>query len=272
LIQNAGKLVRLNPNFGVVRYTQNGATSTYNAFTAVFQGRLGSRGFINASYTRSSSNDDAGAYPTVNFAQYYGPSNWDATNRFSMSESYDVPGLGHGNALLRRFTNGWQLASTTILQSGLPFTVLTTAPFQPIFNAQGQVVGEKPGGGDYNADGNNLDYPNAPSSGYQTATSRQAYLSGVLSASNFGIPALGTEGNEKFNGFRNPGYADTDFGLLKNDHIGERVNLQLRFEFFNFFNRPNLGGISSNLSSSTFGRVTSQSNPRWVQLGARLSF
>ncbi|MGH9353688.1 MAG: carboxypeptidase regulatory-like domain-containing protein [Terriglobia bacterium] len=272
LIQNGGKLVRLNPSFGSIRYSQNGPTSTYNAFITSFQGRFGSRGFINASYTRSSSHDDAGGYPTHDYTQYWGPSNWDATNRFSMTESYEVPGLVHGNTLLRRFTNGWQLASSTILQSGLPFTVDTTASFKPIFNAQGQVVGEKANGGDYNADGNNLDYPNAPSSGYQTATSRKAYLRGVLSASDFGIPTLGTEGNEKFNGFRNPGYADTDLGLLKNDNIGERVKLQLRFEFYNAFNRVNLGGVKNNLSSSTFGRVTSQRDPRWVQLGARLTF
>jgi hypothetical protein len=50
------------------------------------------------------------------------------------------------------------------------------------------------------------------------------------------------------------------------------LRLQLRFEFFNLFNRVNLGGVSSNLSSSTFGRATSQLNPRWIQIGAKIMF
>jgi hypothetical protein len=52
----------------------------------------------------------------------------------------------------------------------------------------------------------------------------------------------------------------------------ERLGLQLRFEFSNVFNRVNLGGVTSNLSSATFGRVTSQLNPRWTQIGAKLMF
>jgi hypothetical protein len=48
--------------------------------------------------------------------------------------------------------------------------------------------------------------------------------------------------------------------------------MQLRFEFFNLFNRVNLGAVSSNLSSSTFGRSTSQLNPRWIQIGAKIMF
>lgn len=272
LIQNGGKVVRLNPNFGQVRYTENGPTSTYNAFIIAFKGRFAGRGFINASYTRSSSWDDAGVYPTVNYKQYWSPSNWDARNRFSMSASYRLPSVRNAEQMVRPVVNGWQLSEVTILQSGTPFTVDTTATFEPIFNSQGQVVGEKAGGGDYNADGNNLDYPDAPSFGYQTSTSRHAYLSGIFTASNFPVPTFGTEGNELVNRYRNPGYADTDIALLKNNHLYRNANLQLRFEFYNIFNRANLGGVDGNLKDSSFGRVTSQLNPRWIQLGARITF
>ena len=86
------------------------------------------------------------------------------------------------------------------------------------------------------------------------------------------MPTLGTEGNEKWGQFRNPGFAETDASLSKDTNITERLRLEIRFEFFNIFNRVNLGGISSNLSSSTFGRSTSQLNPRWTQIGAKLMF
>lgn len=275
LIQNGGKLVRLNPNFGSIRYTVNGPTATYNAFILDFKGRFWGRGLIDASYTRSSSWDDAGTYPTVpsntgDYSQYWAPSNWDAPNRYSMHVSYDLPGIRGGPAPLHLVSNGWSLNAITVLQSGTPFTVVTGAAFKPVFDSSGNVIGNK--GGDYNADGNNYDYPNAPSFGYSIPTSRGADLSGVFNVSDFPVPSFGTEGNELTNRFSNPGYANTDFSLLKNTHIHENANLQLRLEVYNLFNRPNLGGISSNLTSGSFGRSTSQYNARFLQIGARFEF
>lgn len=277
LAQNNGKFVRLNPNFGSVRYTVNGPTSTYNAFIASFKGRFMHHGFIDASYTRSTSHDDAGSYPTVqsntgNYSQYWGLSNWDTPNRLSLAVSYELPNLKTGPSFVHYLTNGWKPSAITILQSGTPFTVLQTAAYSA--------------GGDYNADGNNSDLPNVPAYGYSIPTDRNHQLgrntnftsnknaAGVFgAASDFTAPAnLPNEGNEIINGYRNPGYANTDFALLKNNRIREFANLQLRLEVFNLFNRASLGGISSSLNSSTFGRATSQYPARFLQLGARFEF
>jgi hypothetical protein len=275
LIQNGGKLVRLNPNFGSIRYTMNGPTSTYNAFIVDFRGRFWGHGMINASYTRSSSWDDAGMYPTVqsntgNYSQYWSPSNWDAPNRYSMQFSYELPGLRSGMAPLGLFVNGWSLNAVTILQSGTPFTVTTSQAFKAVLNSSGQVIGNT--GGDYNADGVNSDYPNTPTFGYSIPTSRSAQLSGVFKVADFPVPSFGLEGNEQPNRFRNPGYANTDFALLKNTHVSEKATLQLRLEAYNLFNRANLGGTSSNLTSGSFGKSTSQYNARFLQIGARFQF
>lgn len=69
-------------------------------------------------------------------------------------------------------------------------------------------------------------------------------------------------------------FFETDASLLKDTSITERVKLQLRFEFFNLFNRANLHlqNVDADMSSSTFGKATSQYNPRWIQLGASLRF
>jgi hypothetical protein len=83
---------------------------------------------------------------------------------------------------------------------------------------------------------------------------------------------MGTEGNELFNRFRGPGFAETDFALLKDQRITERTKLQFRFEFYNVFNRPNLTPVDSNLPDSSFGRVTGQTLPRWVQFGLNFMF
>lgn len=269
LIANDGVLTRLNPSFGTIYYMNNGAAASFNALVLALQGRFGARGFVSASYTRSRAYDDASQYATAtDLHQYWGPSNTDAPNRLSLSWNYLLPGRGQG--AVGRLTNGWSVSAVTTLQSGYPFTVYTSAPFEPIFNAQGQVVGEQPGGGDYNADGVDLDYPNVPN--YSQPTSRQAYLSGLFPASNFTPPTLGTEGNELVDRFRGPGFANTDFSLLKSTAINERCKLDFRVDFFNVFNRPNLSGMVSDLSSPSFATATSQYNPRWIEFSANFRF
>ena len=247
---------RLNPSFGAIAYTQNDRVGNYNGVTFDLRSRVG-RGFFDASYTRSSSKDDASRFPTAtNPHQYYGPSPWDVPNRFSLSFNYELPGLNNGQGFVGHATGGWGLSGTSIYQTGYPFTVFTGASFSA--------------GGDYNADGDNYDYPNASS--YQQGTSRSAYLSGVFASGQFTAPAQGTEGNEKFNQFRNPAFIQTDTTVYKNTHITERLNFQFRFELFNLFNHPNFQSIQSDLSAGNFGRVTAQTLPRWWQIGGKLTF
>ncbi|MCU1294946.1 MAG: Oar protein, partial [Bryobacterales bacterium] len=263
---------RLNPSFGSILYTANDRFSRYNAFITSFTGRFGGRGFLNFSYTRSSSKDDTQYYPSAYDPQrWFGPSVWDVPNRFSLTGNYEIRGLQRGRGIVGHLTGGWSLSGTAIVQSGYPFTVNTTAAFAPIKNAAGQFVGYAPGSGDYNADGDNFDYPDV--STYKQSTNRQDFLnSGVFSVGQFTNPAFGTEGNEKFGRFRNPSFFNTDVSLGKDTALFERIRLQLRFDFFNVFNRVNLYSVDSNLSSGTFGKALSQYNPRWIQFGAAVRF
>ena len=258
LIQHKSTVpTRLNTSFGSIFYTQNDRRSRYNALITSVRGRF-SRAFFNASYTRSNSKDDTQVYPTwVNVGRYYGPSNWDVPNRFSLAFNYEVPQFHSSEGFVGRTLSGWSLNGTAIAQSGTPFNVFTSASFAA--------------GGDYNADGDNNDYPDVAS--YIQKTGRTDYLhTGTVQKSNFTAPTPGTEGNEQFNSFRNPGFEQWDASLLKNTRIVENVNFQLRFEFFNLFNRPNLNGVQTNLTNGNFGRSTSQATPRYLQLGANLTF
>ena len=69
-----------------------------------------------------------------------------------------------------------------------------------------------------------------------------------------------------------PGAAVFDFSAFKTTAIRERVRLQFRAEFFNFFNRVNFSSPSTNLNAGTFGRITGAAAPREVQLGLKLIF
>ncbi len=276
LIQcNCSVPTRLNPSFGSITYATNAAASDYNGVYVALRGRLGARGYFNSSYTYSRSYDDAGIangpYPTgTNITQYWGPSQWDARHRVSLSWSYQIPGVNGGSGIVGHVTNGWTLSGTTLLQSGTPYTVYTTAPFAPLRNSAGQIIGYAPGSGDFNADGDNFDFPSIAS--YTTNNTRQGYLNGSVTTANLADPALGAEGNERVGGFRNPGFAEVDAALLRNFPLMERLTLQLRFEGFNVLNRVNLQGVDQNMADGTFGKATSQYQPRWFQFGARIFF
>ena len=302
---NDGIQTRLNPSFGHVNYEFNGARANYYALIAAVKGRFGRHGFLTASYTHSASKDDSTNYPdgytgagggvNYNVNQFYSPSNWDVPNRVSMGASYDIPGLTRNGGFVKRLTDGFNLASTMILQSGNPFYVTvgnalaltdtTDTTVTPDNYASELAAGNityAVGSGNYSADGDNgSDVPDALS--YTQKHNRKAYQytgvvdSGIITHAQFAAPAFsanGAEGNEKMNSFRNPGFADVDLTVRKSTAITERVSLQFRVDFFNLFNRVNLNGVDSNFNdnSAGFGTTGSALFPRYEQLGAKLTF
>jgi hypothetical protein len=65
-------------------------------------------------------------------------------------------------------------------------------------------------------------------------------------------------------------------GLFKNFSVTERVNVQLRSEYFNVFNQVNFANPNTNASSGGFGKITSThsfaGDPRIIQFGLKLQF
>ena len=286
LIQhNSLSPTRLNPSFGSIAYTDNNRRSNYESVYFEFKGRFSRRGFFDASYTRSSSKDDGSAYPAeADPNQYYGPSPWDVPNRFSLTLNYQLPGLNGGKGTLGRVSGGWGISGTSIVQSGYPAMVWTTASFQGVCanpmncpSPGNPWIGYGPRSGDYNADGDTsgtgvvgLDYPNV--SNHSQGTSKNAFLSGAFSSGQFTQPTFGSQGNERANLFRSPNFMETDLNFYKDTALTERVNFQVRFEFFNIFNRVNLTSFDTNLADGSFGKATAQQLPRNWQIGGRITF
>ena len=243
---------RLNTSFGQINYADNDRVANYNGITFDLRGRAKGL-FFDASYTRSSAKDDRGLYPTaINPHQFYGPAPWDVPHRVSLTANYLFP----DGQTLKALTSGWGVSTITIYQSGYPMTVFTNAPFTA--------------GGDYNADGDNYDFPDVTD--YSMEHSTDAYLtSGVFHPGQFTAPAPGTNGNEQTGQFRQPDFTQTDINVYKNTRIFKDVDVQLRLEFYNIFNRKNLY-LESNLSAGGFGKAVSQQLPRWWQFGVRLTF
>lgn len=301
----SGIQTRLNHSFGGITYAYNGARQNYSAFIAAVKGRFTQRGFLTASYTYSASKDNSNNYPSgytatggtsYNIEQWYSPSPWDVPNRFSLGWSYDIPGLkGHGG-FTDRLTSGWTLAGTTVLQSGNPFYVYNNNNLELVDTTgvtvtSGNYASELAAGniafaansGNYAADGLNHNIPNVVS--YHQKTDRKSYQytgavdSGIITHAQFTQPAFkagGTEGNQKMNQFRGPGFAQTDFTVKKTTNLWERLALELRLDTFNLFNRVNLDSSAFNANygdaSASFGTTNKNLQPRNMQVAATFIF
>ena len=72
---------------------------------------------------------------------------------------------------------------------------------------------------------------------------------------------------------RGPGQAQADFSMNKTFEVYEKFKAQFRAEVFNLTNTPQFYGPQTNISSSSFGQITSQANfNRILQLGVRFEY
>lgn len=96
----------------------------------------------------------------------------------------------------------------------------------------------------------------------------------------FAAPAngeLGTANRAPVNG---PDFVNTDFSLIKQFHVTERVGMEFRTEFFNLFNHPQFFLPGSSLSTmqdiaspTSIGKVTeTANNARLVQFALKIRF
>ena len=274
-----GRLDRLNPSFGGIDYGQNNGKSYYHGTNFSLKKRFSNGLLFQGAYTFGKAIDTAssfsGEHPVDQFNMRLncGRSRFDIRQKWAMSLIYDIPSLvdsGAGKAIL----GGWQIGTTTILQSGSPFSVTCSLPFQPVFDDNGAMVGNN--GCDFNADGLTNDFLDTPAFGNSVDNpSRQRYLDGLFTQADFPRPQTVRPGTLGRNTFTNPGFANVDLNLLKQipaPFLGEAGRIDFRAEFFNLLNRVNLNTVAGNWASGSFGRVTSTFGARNIQFGLKIVF
>ena len=79
-------------------------------------------------------------------------------------------------------------------------------------------------------------------------------------------------GNLGRNAFRAPNFEQWDVSLNKTFRLYERVNVQLRSEFFNILNKTNFFIPDPRLNDAAFGTIASTFPPRQIQLALKLVF
>lgn len=286
LIVNKATQKRLNSYFGPIIYGRTIGTADGHYGTFMLTKRFSQGWQLRGIYTfgkatdELSSNDNGtnngeSVFNALNVNSQHGLSDFYVAKRFTLDSVWEIPSP-FKSGLAKAALGGWRMSHILVLQSGLPFTVYTSASFNPILDANGNVIGLKPGSGDFNADGYSYDVPNQPAFGNFKSTNRRSFINGFAPASAFPAPAFGQAGNLGRNTFSGPGMANINSEFTKAFKIpwftAEGASLEIRADIFNLFNRVNLTEPISDLSSSQFGMSTDQNLPRSAQLGVHIEF
>jgi hypothetical protein len=151
-----------------------------------------------------------------------------------------------------KLRNGWGVDSTVTLQTGQPFTL----------NYNGE--------DDYSGGGDAFDRPDLvgpivynyhhPSEFLQLSSFAMPCTNGgtVSGAASDCVPGTRHYGNLRRNGLIGPPFKQWDLAIYKTTPITERLNLQLRMDFFNILNHPN---FSNPLLPAFIADPASNTNP-----------
>ena len=201
----------------------------------------------------------------------YGPSEFDVRHRFVVSGFYQLP-FG-----ANRLVGGWEVGTVVQAQTGNPLNPTMSINPGVSLTVRPNVTGS------IKTTGDPADWFGALG---VAATPTTPAIPGFF-ASEFSSPcAVGTTGtchpgNLGRDSVTGPSFVNTDFSVIKNTKLTEKVNLQFRGELFDVFNHPNFGnpGLTFSPTSTTFGVINSTRFPtgdfgsaRQIQFALKLKF
>jgi Carboxypeptidase regulatory-like domain/TonB dependent receptor len=227
-------------NVATARAIRNAGYSHYNALQVKFHRRMshGVQALVSYNLGKSSdlgSSDESGlGAPSVSQVVLppLTPSVFDIRHSVAGAVSYEIPApaWGHvGTAILK----GWAVDGLVRVTSSWPInvTVGSVSPTFGLYLTQPDIVPGQPFW---------LPAPNQPGGR-------------VLNPAAFTRPAPGQTGNFPRNALRSPFSMDqTDLAVRRRFKLTERVQLDVRAEYFNVFNHPMFGAPGSTFGPFTF--------------------
>ena len=186
-----------------------------------------------------------------------GLTGYDVRNRFVTSFVYEFPfGKGRrfspGSTMLDHIAGGWQVSGIFQAQSGFPTSVL--------------MPGSTANNGRYT-------YPDVVYGQKPALDRSQRTLTHYFNTGAYTSPAPFAMGNSGVMNLIGPGLHSLDVGLAKSLRLAERHSLQIRAEFFNFYNHPSWGPVYPVVGTAAYNTISSQSvPPRQLQFGLKYLF
>ncbi len=289
---NLARSVTYYDAIGAINQVSSPGNSNYHSLqtslkTAGYHGLTGQFSYtFGHSLDNTSGFRSTGPINSYNLRQDYGNAAFDIRHTVNAYVVYEAPQFAH---VLPVLTKGWQFNSFVTAFTGSPLNI---------------TVGDNTGTGQAkdraswkNGD-TSANYKNNDQS-IQVITNRKAiqyYLAGPVRAQNsviastvpFEIPignstggtaTQASYGNMRRNQLRGPGFFTIDASVVKNTQLHEGINLQIRAEMFNLFNRINAGNPTTTPTSAAFGQITAGRNsgfgagtPFNVQFAGKLIF
>ena len=258
------------------------ASSFYNALQVRFQKRASHYISFEGGYTLSKATDTSSSGRNAwvgglafdnpqeldNLKAEHSISANDATHRLALAVIGDIP-IGRGrwiggnmNRVLDGVVGGWTLSTIFTEQSGQPIDVGMSEASLDDGNQRPSVICN----------------PNSGISSHRAALSdASANPLSIFNTSCFADPGLEQAGNAPrfFSNLRTDGIHNIDLSFEKSFVPHEGMRIELRGEFFNFFNTPRFAVPDNLWGDSTFGQISSLaqgSTPRHGQIGVRFEF
>jgi Carboxypeptidase regulatory-like domain/TonB-dependent Receptor Plug Domain len=252
-----GKDLRVNPNFGGIRFLTWGTDASYEAVTFSVQKRM-SHGFqLGGSYTYSramdsSSSGIAGDAFSNSLTSWFwfapqishGPSDFNVPQSVVINGIWQIPGPRSGVA--HAVLGGWEMGSIFKANNGIPTTPIIAGDPLGIQNAGTDQFGLPslvPGCNPVNSNFKStpgLRYINT--SCYTLPQATPAIAAQCVPFSGFPGTCQNLLGNAGRNSIVGPSLINLDFSLYKNiavKKVSENFNVQFRAEFFNIMNHAN---------------------------------
>ena len=170
----------------------------------------------------------------------------DRRHIFNMTAVAETPRFA--NPKVRALATGWRLSGIYKKSSGSWLTILSgqDRELSGVQSQRAQQVLENP---------------------YGAKT-----LTNYLNPAAFTLPALGSLGNMRPGNVEGPGTWQFDVALSRIFGIGESRRLEVRGEAYNVTNSLRPGNPNTTTSSSTFGQITTSSDPRILQFALKYAF
>jgi len=269
-----------NPNFGSIDLKRPDGNSWHNALQLRVRSQLGRDVHLQGSYTFARTIDEAqglisfdalGSVPQVHNPDdrryERGLTDFHRKHTLVINSLWDLPFFRGAKGVVGALLGHWGVRGIVTVQSGNPFTVGIQSDWVRNLN-------RRPG----------IARPNVKP-GFTTERIILGKPDRYFDPNAFELQEPGTYGNLGRNSLIGPGLATVDWALVKYFPVralGEEGHLQLRFEFFNLFNRANFGlpqrivfaGVRRDeppLGSA--GRITSTTtSARQIQIALRLSW
>ncbi len=288
-----------NPNIGQIELFTNDGSYNFNSLQLEIRRRFSQGLYFQANYTFSKNLTNTVGTSQGLFEPFLQNQNrnldkqradFDQTHVFNFNGIYQLP-FGKGKMLLNqggivdKIFGGFELSGLLQTSTGAPISFIDNrgtlnrgvrsgrqTAFSSLTNDQLRALS-----GVFEANGNIyfinpsvISTNGAATGGYINPANSNVSFNGQV----FFNVAPGQTGNIARTLINGPKNFNVNAALLKNIRFTESIRVQLRMETFNLFNTVNFFNNTqfANVSSTSFGQITSAASARQVQFAARFEF